>query len=297
MKLSQFRVQNYRNILDSGSIRVGSVTAFVGQNESGKSNLFEALYCLNPIIPEAYKPDEDWPVDQWGNRLSANGKEVCVAEFILDENEIREVYAYAAPPTFVQNQEDSLQATTLPPLYLPKEAKIVVSRRYGTETKRDLEAANADKLDKAKLTQWMAEKLPKFVLIREYEMSGEQVELDQLKQRWDSVGKANRQALSNDDQTILIILDLAAIDLDEFLAKGQTADGRTVRSFDKRSASVYLTKQFQDLWTQKPVNFDIEIDGTTLNIFARDNALGMPVRLKRRSTGFRWYVSVNRQSF
>jgi predicted ATP-dependent endonuclease of OLD family len=39
------------------------------------------------------------------------------------------------------------------------------------------------------------------------------------------------------------------------------------------------------------VEFNIEIDGPTLNIFAEDQELGMPVRLKRRSTGFRWYVS------
>jgi predicted ATP-dependent endonuclease of OLD family len=85
MKLVQFRVQNYRNILDSGPIEVGKVTAFVGQNEAGKSNLFEALYCINPITPEAYKPDEDWPVDQWDGRATANGKEVCSAEFALSE--------------------------------------------------------------------------------------------------------------------------------------------------------------------------------------------------------------------
>jgi hypothetical protein len=52
-----------------------------------------------------------------------------------------------------------------------------------------------------------------------------------------------------------------------------------------------LSKQFRDLWTQKKVSFHIEIDGTTLNIFAEDEAVGMPVRLHRRSSGFRWHVS------
>jgi predicted ATP-dependent endonuclease of OLD family len=52
-----------------------------------------------------------------------------------------------------------------------------------------------------------------------------------------------------------------------------------------------LSKQFRDLWTQKKVNFHIEIDGPTLNIFAEDDAVGMPVRLLRRSSGFRWHVS------
>jgi hypothetical protein len=52
-----------------------------------------------------------------------------------------------------------------------------------------------------------------------------------------------------------------------------------------------LTQQFAKLWGQKEVRFDIEIDATTLNIFVEDVGFGMPVRLSRRSTGFRWYVS------
>jgi uncharacterized repeat protein (TIGR03803 family) len=59
----------------------------------------------------------------------------------------------------------------------------------------------------------------------------------------------------------------------------------------KRQASAYLTQQFAKLWKQKEVRFDIEIDATTLNVFVEDVGLGMPVRLSRRSTGFRWYVS------
>ena len=292
MKLTQFRVQNYRNIEDSGPINVCDVTAFVGQNEAGKSNLFEALYCLNPIVPEAYNADEDWPVDRWDGRADANGKEVCSAEFELDENDIKAVFAFAAPPppAAPATEEGQPEPPTPAPLPLPKTAKIVARRAYSAETSRVLHATGADKLDATKLKQWMAEKLPKFVLVREYDMSGEQVELDQLRQRLTNAGN-NRQSLSNEDQTILIILDLAAIKLDEFIAKGQTTEGRTVRSFDKRSASSYLTQQFQKLWTQKNVRFDIDVDGNTLNIFAEDQELGMPVRLKRRSTGFRWYVS------
>jgi hypothetical protein len=295
MKLVQFRVQNYRNILDSGPIDVGSVTAFVGQNEAGKSNLFEALYCVNPITPEAYKPDEDWPVDQWEGRATANGKEVCSAEFALSEAEIQDVFTFAKPlapppPPADATAEGSPKPPVPTPIPLPKAATVIARRAYGGETSHRMRADGAQKLDSAKVIKWMAEKLPKFVLVREYEMSGEQVELDQLLQRLNNAGN-KRQALSNEDQTVLIILDLAAISLDDFIGKGQTPEGRTIRSFDKRSASSYLTKQFQKLWTQKDVRFEIDVDGSTLNIFAEDKEIGMPVRLKRRSTGFRWYVS------
>lgn len=146
----------------------------------------------------------------------------------------------------------------------------------------------AEELDTAKVDAWAKKNAPKFVLINDYGLSGTQIEINQLAERVRSVPW---HALSNEEQTIKIVLDLARVDIDEFLAKGNSPEGRTVRSFDKRQASKYLSKQFRDLWTQKAVNFDIEIDGTTLNIFAEDEAVGMPVRLHRRSSGFRWHVS------
>ncbi len=48
MKLKSFQVQNFRSIADSGEIRVDDITALVGRNESGKSNLLRALESLNP---------------------------------------------------------------------------------------------------------------------------------------------------------------------------------------------------------------------------------------------------------
>ncbi len=146
-------------------------------------------------------------------------------------------------------------------------------------------------LDSDKVSEWIGKNVPKFVLIQDYNFSGTQVELNELKGRLDKAGKSNRHQLSSEDQTILIVLDLAEIDVDDFVEKGGSAEGRTIRQFDKRAASAYLTQQFQRLWTQKKVKFDVDVDGPTLNIFAEDESIGFPVRLNRRSTGFRWYVS------
>ncbi len=48
MKLSRFRVTNFRSVADSGWIDVDDVTALIGINESGKSNLLLALWKLKP---------------------------------------------------------------------------------------------------------------------------------------------------------------------------------------------------------------------------------------------------------
>lgn len=62
MKLDSFQVRNYRSIHDSGDIKVSQITALLGRNESGKSNLLRALHSLNPIAGfEALKPIKDFP--------------------------------------------------------------------------------------------------------------------------------------------------------------------------------------------------------------------------------------------
>jgi len=48
VQLKSFRVLNYRSINDSGEIDVSRITALLGRNESGKSNLLRALESLNP---------------------------------------------------------------------------------------------------------------------------------------------------------------------------------------------------------------------------------------------------------
>jgi len=293
MRLARFKVSNYRNVMDSGWIEVNDITAFVGQNEAGKSNLFEALYRINPFVPnETYNIDEDWPVDEWGKKNSS--AIVCEAEYALDKAEIEHLYEQAAlhpkpaetPPEGQAATDQSVADTA--GRELPAELTLIGSRSYSAGPTFAVKSDHATKFDSAKVDAWAKQRAPKFVLIQDIGLSGTRIELDQLAQRYKSV---QWHQLNNDEQTIKIVLDLANVNIDDFLAKGGSQEGRTVRSFDKRAASSYLSKQFRSLWTQKKVSFHIEIDGPTLNIFAEDDAVGMPVRLHRRSSGFRWHVS------
>ncbi len=70
MKIIKYRVRKYRNIWDSGDIEVDNqITCFVGQNESGKTALLEALYSTNPASNDnpfndthtAFNSDNDYP--------------------------------------------------------------------------------------------------------------------------------------------------------------------------------------------------------------------------------------------
>ncbi|WP_374292785.1 hypothetical protein [Paenirhodobacter enshiensis] len=48
MKLKKFRVTGFRSVTDSGWIDASDVTALIGENEAGKTNLLLPLWKLNP---------------------------------------------------------------------------------------------------------------------------------------------------------------------------------------------------------------------------------------------------------
>jgi len=87
VKLVAFRVQNYRSINDSGEISVQDLTALVGRNESGKSNLLLALASLNP--PSGFKNlsfTKDFPRDRPRSEFSEELKVVDTTwELSIDE--------------------------------------------------------------------------------------------------------------------------------------------------------------------------------------------------------------------
>ncbi len=63
MKLTKVHVREFKSIRDSNPFEIGNVTCLVGKNEAGKTAILEALYRLNPIIPEhaKFEVTEDYP--------------------------------------------------------------------------------------------------------------------------------------------------------------------------------------------------------------------------------------------
>ncbi|MBI3758690.1 MAG: hypothetical protein HY269_02930, partial [Deltaproteobacteria bacterium] len=222
MKLTEFRIRHYRNVVDSGWVKVQRVTALVGQNEGGKSNLCEALYRLNPFEAEAaYNIDEDWPADDWGGRDPS--ATVCEAKFELSDraaiSELFQASLTATKDATVTSEganisEDGPAVMPDP----PDSFEIVVARKYSAPPIASAAAPAGYEFKAAQLTGWVIARLPKFVYIRDYELSGARIELDHLASRQESVPWAQ---LSNEEQTILIVLQLAAINLPDFLAKGK----------------------------------------------------------------------------
>lgn len=66
MKLVRYQVTNFRSVKDSGWIEVDGVSALIGVNESGKTNLLLPLWKLNPAREGAIQPTSDYPKSIFG---------------------------------------------------------------------------------------------------------------------------------------------------------------------------------------------------------------------------------------
>lgn len=61
MRLVRYQVTNFRSVKNSGWIDAGDVTALIGVNESGKTNLLLPLWKLKPARDGELQPTSDYP--------------------------------------------------------------------------------------------------------------------------------------------------------------------------------------------------------------------------------------------
>ena len=78
MQLKSFRVTTFRSVDDSGLIETDGVTALIGVNESGKSNLLLPLWKLNPAKDGEIKPTADYPRKSYNDFRSMEEKPVFI---------------------------------------------------------------------------------------------------------------------------------------------------------------------------------------------------------------------------
>jgi len=82
VRLIRFRVKDFRSVVDSDWIEVERVTALIGVNESGKTNLLLPLWKLNPAREGEIRPTSDYPKAYFGAvRENPDRYDFILAEF------------------------------------------------------------------------------------------------------------------------------------------------------------------------------------------------------------------------
>src|SRR5882672_10042627 len=99
MTLLRFRVTNFRSVDDSGWIDVDDVTALIGTNEAGKSNILLPLWKLNPAKGGEVVPTADYPRKRFTTFRDQDEKPVFIeAIFEVDDDLAKELADLTGAP-------------------------------------------------------------------------------------------------------------------------------------------------------------------------------------------------------
>jgi predicted ATP-dependent endonuclease of OLD family len=111
MKLTRYRVTDFRSVKDSGWIDCDDVTTLIGVNEAGKSNLLLALWKLKPAQGGAINLLQDIPRSHYSEWRDAADEHVFIkAVFELSSGLIRQIVALSnAIPDNIKQVEVSRQ--------------------------------------------------------------------------------------------------------------------------------------------------------------------------------------------
>ncbi|MCY3005078.1 MAG: AAA family ATPase [Planctomycetota bacterium] len=101
MKLVTFEIRDFKSVRYSTPVEVGDVTCLVGKNESGKTSILQALYKLNPVVPEHAKFDvtDEYPrseVEEYRQRVEDEEIKAAIvvrAKYNLETEEVKKAEA------------------------------------------------------------------------------------------------------------------------------------------------------------------------------------------------------------
>lgn len=131
MKLTDVRVELYRNVVDSNIFDIEpAVTCLVGKNESGKTTLLHALSSLNPAHPEKIRVDITHDYPRWRKVRDERNQELekiqlVKATFLLEEDDLQDLFEFL-------------------PVELPPSTVAIFSRDYAGNVHVSLEVPESD---------------------------------------------------------------------------------------------------------------------------------------------------------
>jgi len=357
MKLTVFRIENYRCILDSGWINVDDIAVIVGKNESGKTSLLKALWKFHPFHKAEYDLDREWPRGR--RKEKSPDKVVATLRFVFTPNEIAEIEAihesakgitgveikknyrggylytflpknpnmdhditwvvslleqklnpFPAPPTdHFRNQYCAALKTLIDEVRdkggskhaivkVPEFKNRLSSYAHPNQPHHNQDQAVVQQLNIVmdaivaelnatpvrQVIDAVHKQIPTFIYMDDFKIFRGSAQLDEVKQRKD------RKTLTNEDETLITIMEMAGLDLDEEVEKGN-ADDKEQRMLDLNDASLTLTEEIASRWTQKKYEVRFEADGQHFITWVKDVGSNALVPLEERSKGFQWFFS------
>jgi len=316
MKLLRFRVTNFRSVNDSGWLDVSDVTALIGENEAGKTNLLLPLWKLNPTAGGEISLLDDMPRSRYSEMRSAPEKYdfiECIFELNAHEQQVAVRYgADADKVSKVRVWRDFKGRTGFSFLDLPD---FSFTDSYEPIAPRDDEEDEPEK--GPSLWQAMQRHLPKLVYYSNYGNLDAQIYLPHVAENLERDDLGQKEEAKA--RTLQVLFDLVGLSAEEVLElaratgvtervnqQGQRIGSVTNKTDDEiqrddeqlrerqallQSASSKLTRSFGDWWKQGDYRFRLVADGNYFRIFVADARRPEEVELENRSAGLQWFLS------
>ncbi len=318
MKLLKFRVTNFRSVTDSGWLDVSDVTALIGENEAGKTNLLLPLWKFNPTVAGEISFLDDMPRSRYAEmRNNPKSHQFIYCEFKLNESEIKLASDYSVKlnegATIIARRDFDGQYG----FEFPDFPEINLLNTYNPTIEKPAESEGEDPDKGPSLWIKFLNRLPHFVYYSNYGNLDDQIYLPHVVENMDRDDLGQREAAKT--RTLKVLFDLVNLSAEEMLdlarstgivervnqhghSLGSVTDKtkEEISEDDKQlrerlallqSASSKLTKNFPAWWKQGDYRFRIVADGNYFRILVADERRPEEIELENRSAGLQWFLS------
>lgn len=308
MKLTRFRVTNFRSVTDSGWIDVSDVTALIGENEAGKTNLLLPLWKFNPSGSGEIKHLDDMPRSRYAEMRKKPGDYdfiECVFELNDEEREIAERFGADKSKIetlrVVRNFEGRYGLSFCGDEEFDFHEAYELDESVSDEEEKDV----AEYENGPSLYDEFCKRLPKFVYYSNYGNLDAQIYLPHVVENLQREDLGAKEAAKT--RTLKVLFDLVDLSPDEILELGRAAGATNIQASEEQiqlddeklrtrasllqSASDKLTRNFRDWWKQGDYRFRLQADGNYFRIWVSDDRRSEEIELENRSAGLQWFLS------
>jgi energy-coupling factor transporter ATP-binding protein EcfA2 len=319
MKLRRFRVRNFRSVSDSGWIEIDGVTALIGVNESGKTNLLLPLWKLNPASEGEINVTADYPRKRLSEFRRLEPQPVFVeAEFQGDDDLVRQLAELTGRSheqvrqICVSRDFEGRHHVSFPSLQLapPAPAPAIDTPNGSGEAARKADGPPASlPMDAPEVVRLVLAALPRFVYYANYGNLDSEIYLPHV---IENMARTNLGAKERAKaRTLRVLFQFVGLSPEEILELGRgtarealplaepaqsenaeaLAQKKKLRSILLQSAGSHLSDKFRERWKQGAYRFRFEADGDHFRIWVSDDQRPEEIELEARSSGLQWFLS------
>jgi len=135
-----------------------------------------------------------------------------------------------------------------------------------------------------KATNLVKEWLPVFIYMDDHKAFTGSTDLEEIKNREDN------DELTSEDNTTIMIMKMAGLDLEKVVLQGQGQDKRA-RTLDIKVGSEKLTQMMAPHWSQNCFKVQFRVDDQHFSTYILDDRHEELIALEEKSQGFQWYFT------